>query len=182
MKDQAARLRELMNYGTMKQPRPPVPKADQTRIIAVASGKGGVGKSNLVANLAIALSQKGKKVIVFDADLGMANLDILMGLAPRYTLYDVLYSGKELEDVVVAGPVGVQVIPGGSGIQELANVNPHQQKRLLDSLNQVTGTADYLLIDTGAGISRVVLAFLGAAHEVIIVSLPNLLRLPMLMG
>lgn len=170
MKDQAARLRELMNYGTMKQPRPPVPKADQTRIIAVASGKGGVGKSNLVANLAIALSQKGKKVIVFDADLGMANLDILMGLAPRYTLYDVLYSGKELEDVVVAGPVGVQVIPGGSGIQELANVNPHQQKRLLDSLNQVTGTADYLLIDTGAGISRVVLAFLGAAHEVIIVS------------
>lgn len=170
MKDQAARLRELMNYGTMKQSKPPVQKADNTRVIAVASGKGGVGKSNLVANLAIALCQKGKKVVVFDADLGMANLDILMGLAPRYTLYDVLYGEKKLEDVIISGPAGVQVVPGASGIQELANLNPQQQKRLLDSLHNVAGTADYLLIDTGAGISRVVLAFLGAAHEVIIVS------------
>jgi len=170
MRDQAARLRELVSHSTGKPSPPPVLQTAGTRIIAVASGKGGVGKSNLVANLAIALAQKGKKVVVFDADLGLANLDILLGLVPRYTLYDVLYGRKEMRDVVIEGPAGVRVIPGGSGIQELANVNPQDQQRLLDALREVAGAADFLLIDTGAGISRVVLGFLAAAGEVIIVT------------
>ncbi|HHW08094.1 MAG TPA: MinD/ParA family protein [Clostridia bacterium] len=170
MKDQAARLRELVHDSVKKQSPPPVKQTAGTRIIAVASGKGGVGKSNLVVNLSIALAQRGKKVVIFDADLGLANLDILMGLVPRYTLYDVLYGRKELRDVIIDGPAGVQVIPGGSGIQELANVKPQDQQRLLDALQEVAAAADYVFIDTGAGISRVVVGFLAAAQEVIIVT------------
>lgn len=170
MKDQASRLRELVGRSQEVALGSPIPFETDTRVLAVASGKGGVGKSNLVANMSIALSQQGKKVIVLDADLGMANLDILMGLAVRFTLYDVLYGRKRLEEVVIEGPAGVRIIPGGSGMQELANLASHQQERLLAELKKVSSGADFLLIDTGAGISRIVLAFLGAAQEVIIVS------------
>lgn len=170
--DQASRLRELVNRNAVKNATVPL-EADNTRILAVASGKGGVGKSNLVVNLAVALAQQGKKVVVFDADLGMANVDILMGVVPRYNLYDVLYGKKELNDVIVKGPAGVEIVPGGSGIQELANLAPQRQEQLLNSLQHVAARADYLLIDTGAGISRVVVAFLGAAQEVIIVTTPE---------
>lgn len=169
IKDQASGLREIMGKrqfpsGENKKPQ------KNTRILAVASGKGGVGKSNLTANLAIALASLGKEIIVFDADLGMANIDVLLGLIPKYTLQDVLYGRKELQDIMVETFEGVKIIPGASGLQEITGLGSKRQELLIESLQNVAEEADFLLIDTGAGIHRNVLAFLGAAQEVIIVS------------
>ncbi|MFA5536024.1 MAG: MinD/ParA family protein [Bacillota bacterium] len=169
IKDQAFELRELMNrkqFAPLADER----KGGDTRILAVASGKGGVGKSNLTINLAIALAHQGKKVIIFDADLGMANMDVLAGLIPKYNLQDVLYGKKELKDILIESYEGIQIIPGASGIQEMAGMGQKRQALLIESLQAVANNSDFLLIDTGAGIHRSVLAFAGAAQEVIIVS------------
>lgn len=171
MSDQALGLRELARRFPLQQ------KKEQTtagpRILAVASGKGGVGKTSLVLNLAIAIAQQGKRVVVFDADLGMANIDILLGLIPRFTLYDVFLGHKDIDDILLEGPHNVLIIPGGSGVQELANMDYYQRKRLIESLSSFHDRADYLFIDTGAGISRNVLGFLGAAQEVLLVVTPE---------
>jgi flagellar biosynthesis protein FlhG len=141
-------------------------------VIAVTSGKGGVGKTNLSVNLGITLARMGKRVFLFDADLGLANVEVLLGLTPAYTLYDVLYRGKRLEDIVVSGPFDLQIIPGGAGMQELANLDSSQRARLIDMLSYLR-TAEFLLIDTGAGISRSVLGFVAAAQEVFLVVTPE---------
>lgn len=167
MRDQAARLRELVKKSDLVK-APTVP-----RIIAVASGKGGVGKTNLVVNLAIALAQAGQRVVIFDADLGMANVDVLLGLVCQYSLYDVLQGTKSIEEVMVQGPAGIRLVPGGSGIQELANIDYYQRERLLAAMKELERDTDVLLIDTGAGISRNVLSFISAADEVIIVLTPE---------
>lgn len=143
------------------------------RIIAVTSGKGGVGKTNVVANLAASLTELGKRVVVLDADLGLANIDVLLGLTPRFHLGHVLYGDKKLTDIMVAGPGGFRIIPASSGLQRLAELTLDQRNYLVKSFADLNGDADYLLIDTAAGISTNVLHFLRSVPEVVVVSSPE---------
>ncbi len=143
------------------------------RILAVTSGKGGVGKSNVVANLALALGRLGKSVIVFDADLGMANLDVLFGVRPTHTLYHVVKGKRDLTEILVPCGVGVKFIAGGSGMRELADLDAEGKERLLSALRRLERFADILLIDTGAGISSNVMRFVSAAREVLLVTTPE---------
>ncbi len=143
------------------------------RALAVTSGKGGVGKTSISVNLAISLAQMGQRVTLFDADLGMANAEVLMGLVPPYSLYDVLYGGKTIEEVAVRGPLGINVISGGSGLVEMANLDRERRRYLLDMLSRAGRDDDFLIVDTGAGIGKNVLGFVAAAKEVIVVITPE---------
>jgi flagellar biosynthesis protein FlhG len=145
----------------------------QTRVLAVTSGKGGVGKTNFVANLAAGLTELGNRVVVLDADFGLANLDVLLGLNPRFHLGHVLYGKKKLTEIMVEGPGGIRVIPASSGLQCLAELTLQQRNYLVQSFAELEGDADYLLIDTAAGISSNVLHFLLAAPEIVVVSAPE---------
>jgi len=143
------------------------------RTIAVASGKGGVGKTNVVANLAIALRRRGQRVIVVDADLGLANLDTLLGVNTRATLRHVLHGECALRDVIVEGPAGIQIVPAASGFEELTQLTDAQRLLLLEQVDSLDGAFDVLLLDTGAGISPNVLFFAAAAHETMVVVTPE---------
>ncbi|AEF94627.1 Cobyrinic acid ac-diamide synthase [Desulfotomaculum nigrificans CO-1-SRB] len=144
-----------------------------SRVIAVASGKGGVGKTNLVVNLAVELRRRGKRVAIFDADLGMANAEVLLGIVPQYTMYDFLFKGKSIKDIMVCAEQGIYVISGGSGFLELANLDSRSRQRLSQCLQELEDDFDYILVDTGAGISKTVLGFVAAADEVIVVITPE---------
>ena len=146
------------------------PSPAPLRVIAVTSGKGGVGKSNVVVNLGVALAQQGLKVLLIDADLGLANLDILLGLSPQYSIHDVLQLRKTLPEVLVEGPEGLKILPASSGIPDLAELDEYQKMFLLNELDNYSETIDVALIDTGAGISRNVLFFNIAALERIVVA------------
>lgn len=144
-----------------------------THVITVTSGKGGVGKTNVVANLAVALSRAGKEVLVLDADLGLGNIDVLLGLAPRYTLEHVLAGSHHLSDIVMRGPAGIHVLPASSGLPQLTALTDAQQLLLQSELEDVAKTVDVLLIDTGAGISPNVTYFASAAQETVVVISPE---------
>lgn len=137
--------------------------------MAVASGKGGVGKTSLAVNLALSLAGLGQQVTLFDADLGLANAEVLLGILTPYTLYDVLYGEMTIEEIAVPGPLGVKLISGGSGFLELANLDPGRRRKLLIMLDQYCRGQKYVLIDTGAGINKDVLGFTAAAEQVIVV-------------
>ena len=143
------------------------------RVIAVTSGKGGVGKTTLSTNLAVAFTTLGQKVVVIDTDLGTANVDVVLGLKPNYHLGHLISGQKSLTDIALTAPGGFMVIPGGSGLQELTQLSESQFTRVITSFNELDGMADILLLDTGAGISRDVSNFLLAADEVIIVTTPE---------
>lgn len=145
----------------------------ETKVIAVTSGKGGVGKTNFTINLAIALQRLGKQVIVFDADLGLANADVVLGVSPKYNLYHLINGEKGIEEIITDGPEGIKLIAGGSGMQELANLPKKRLQKFVNMLGNLEGQADYLIIDTGAGLSRSVLSFVMAADEVIVVCTPE---------
>jgi len=147
--------------------------AFKTRVITITSGKGGVGKTNIAVNLAISLAQEGSRVILFDADLGLANVDVLLGVTPPLTLYDYLYREVSIEDVLYPGPDGVKIISGGSGILELAQLTISARSKIIKNLSKLEQLADLVLIDTGAGISKDVLAFCAAADEVYVVITPE---------
>ncbi len=138
--------------------------------ITVTSGKGGVGKTSLVANLAICLAQAGQRVIILDADLGLANVDVVFGIRPKYNLIDVLNGDMDIDDIMVSGPYGIQIIAGGSGVMELADIDNEKAERLFNQLRFLEDKTDYLLIDTGAGINKSVISFCQAADQVIVIS------------
>ncbi len=198
--DQAANLRKLVqhtkNTGQESLVVPEVPLPDQSlstfadiknkqmsqnfavtksscRVIAVTSGKGGVGKTNITVNLAIALAKNRQKVIILDGDLGLANVDLVLGIHPKYNLKHVLSGEKRPEEIIVDGPENIRVLPGGSGLYSMANITGEQALKLLKAFSIFENQTDYLLIDTAAGISSNVIDILVAAGEIIIVTTPE---------
>lgn len=145
----------------------------RARVLAVSSGKGGVGKTNMAVNLSLALCKLGRQVILFDADLGLANADLLLGLQPRYNLTHFFQGGRGLADIMCEGPLGLKLIPTGSGIAQLADLGPQERERVLSHFALIEEDADYLVVDTGAGISRNVVSFAQAAEEVLVVTTPE---------
>lgn len=143
------------------------------RVIAVVSGKGGVGKTNVVANLATALGRRGQRVVVIDADLGLANIDTLLGLTPRGTIRQVLSGECGIHDVFVQGPEGVRIVPASRGFEDMTQLTDGQRLRLLEQVDTLAGALDVLLLDTGTGISPDVLFFAMAAQEIMIVVTPE---------
>jgi flagellar biosynthesis protein FlhG len=152
-------------------PTPLIPP--QVQVIAVSSGKGGVGKTNVVTNLAVASARQGRKVMVMDADLALGNVDILLGLTPQYTIEDVLSGQRRLEDVLVTGPEGIQLLPATSGGQAFTQLTHEQQLLLQTAFLELPQTPDLLLIDCAAGISPNVLYFSLVAHETLVLVSPD---------
>ena len=163
-------MREYTETGGNRIERDP---KHRPKVIAVTSGKGGVGKTNIVANLAIAFSKQGKSVLVLDADLGLGNIDVLLGLAPQYTLEHVILGEKRLSEVIFDGPAGIKILPTGSGVEELTALTPEQKLVLLSEFDRLETTIDIFLIDTAAGISSNVLYFSTMAEEIIVVLTPE---------
>jgi flagellar biosynthesis protein FlhG len=146
---------------------------ENIRVIAITSGKGGVGKTNISANLAYVLSKMKKKTLIFDADMGLANIDIILGLSPKYNMHHVLLGEKSLGEVIVPGPGGIKILPAASGIQEMAELSKGQKIALMDELNDLNEGFDFMFIDTAAGITSNVLYFNMAAKEIIVVVSPE---------
>ncbi|MBN2329923.1 MAG: MinD/ParA family protein [Candidatus Omnitrophica bacterium] len=149
------------------------PMQKSTQVIAITGGKGGVGKSNIACNLAIAMAQMNKQVMVLDADLSLANVDVLLGLTPRYNLSHVIRGVKTMKDIMINGPAGVRIIPGGSGVEELTQLNPTEMARLFSAFDGIQPAPDIFMIDTAAGIHPNVMQFLSAADQVIVVTTPE---------
>lgn len=173
MKDQAERLREMANQVRQQIETEMSQRINRARVLAISSGKGGVGKSTLALNLALVLCARGKKVLLLDVDMGLANLDIMLGMVPKYNLFHMIQGKKSLDEVIITGPQGLSIIPGGSGIQELANLPAADLKRLLIELGKLDNDFDYMILDTGAGISLNVTTFLLAADDAIIITSPE---------
>jgi flagellar biosynthesis protein FlhG len=179
--DQADKLRELMSKeswdareesGWAKRV-PGSAGRQRPRVISVTSGKGGVGKTNVVANLALALTLLEKRVLVLDADLGLSNIDVLLGLTPRYTIEHLFSGERSLSEIVVEGPGGMSILPASSGVFDLVDLDPGRKILLLNELDQMVHSVDVLLIDTGAGISSNVMYFNMAAQESIVIVTPE---------
>ncbi len=168
--DQASTLRQIVNARKAAEPAAPERDHGQMRVIAITSGKGGVGKTNIVVNLCIALTKLGRKVFLLDADMGLANVDVLLGLTPKYTLEHVLKGQKGINDIVLEGPHGIRLLPSSSGMSELSEMNFEQQMFLFRELSQLDEQIDYLFIDTGAGVSSNVLRFNASANEILVIA------------
>lgn len=170
MSDQAAVLRQIVEKRGMMA-RSGV--AEHCQVLAVTSGKGGVGKTNLAVNLAIALRRQGRRVAILDADFGLANVDVFMGLTPGYHLGHVVEGIVPLRAIVMQGPEQIDVIPASSGIQEMTDLSGPRREQILGQLNQLLGDYDFVIIDTAAGISHNVLSLLEFSRRVIVVLVPE---------
>lgn len=165
--DQASQLRKLIESRRKEISR------NRVKIITVSSGKGGVGKTNTSVNLAIQLKRLGQRVVILDADFGLANVEVLFGIAPKYDLSDIIFNNKCLKEIMTRGPLGIEFISGGSGIQELTSLSEQQLEQMVIKLSELDYLTDVIIVDTGAGISNSVLKFLEASDEVIIVTTPE---------
>lgn len=175
--DQADTLRKLARSKKVKETRSsseaPAENRRPTKVISITSGKGGVGKSNVAVNLSLALAKLGKKVLIIDADLGLANIDVLLGVNPEFNLNDVFAGKKELGEIIIEGPGGIKILPAGSGVQEYTRLGQEERLMLLNELDLLDEDFDYVLIDTEAGISDNVAYFNVAAQEIVVVVSPE---------
>ena len=156
LEDQATGLRRMV-------------KPEPVRVIAVTGGKGGVGKTNVSVNLGIGLAELGRRVLLLDADLGLANVDVMLGLHAEHNLSHVLNGERSLEEILVEGPRGMRVVPGASGLQHMSELSPTEHAGLIHAFSEVANSVDVLIIDTAAGISDLVVSFSRAAQEQIVV-------------
>jgi flagellar biosynthesis protein FlhG len=179
MKDQAEKLRQMANRIFMpidKLPRGRIIKnsvSKKPRVITVTSGKGGVGKTNFTVNLALALTNFEQHVLVIDADLGMANVDVILGCWAPYNMMSLLTDDLNINDIIIDGPRGIKFLSGGSGVHELANLSQQDLEKVIKKITLFDDWADIILVDTGAGINRNVINFVMAADEVIIITTPE---------
>jgi len=164
---------KLAKKGTALSKEPEQGRKSNTRVIAITSGKGGVGKTNIVANLGFAMTQLNKKVLIFDADLGLGNMDVLLGLTPRHNISHVAMGTMNMSDIAITGPGNMKILPASSGIESLTHLTDQQRVRLLSSLERMLDSVDIFLIDTGAGISSNVMYFNSSAQEIIVVVSPE---------
>lgn len=166
MSDQAEKLRNIIKAQNQVRPQ-------AARVITVTSGKGGVGKSNTAINLAIQFRKMEQRVIILDADFGLANIEIMFGTVPKFNLYDLIYQGKNIRDIITWGPMEIGFISGGSGIVGMANLNRDYLNYIIQNLVELDSMADVIIVDTGAGISDAVLEFLVASNDVLLVTTPE---------
>ncbi len=167
MTDQAETLREIMRQRGRESD-----DARKTRIITIASGKGGVGKTNIATNLSLAYAAMGQKVVLMDADLGLANVNVVLGIIPKYNLYHVIRKQKQMRDILMDTDYGIQIVAGASGFAKIANLTEDERQSFIEELQQLSH-ADVIIIDAGAGVGNNVLAFVAAADEAIIVTTPE---------
>ncbi len=168
MQDQAEQLRQMMRGrsaggGSVR---------NRTRIIAVSSGKGGVGKTNISTGLAIAYAKLGKKVILLDADLGLANVNVVMGIIPKYNLYHLMERQRSIKDIILDTEYGVKIVAGASGFSKIANLGEEEREYFIEEMSQLS-SADIVIVDTGAGVSDNVISFISAADDAVIVTTPE---------
>lgn len=178
MMDQAEKLRQVIDNLKLKQAVIQMPVTAplvkrSARVITVTSGKGGVGKTNVTINLAIALSEQGLRVVILDADFGLANIDVLFGIIPQYTLVDVIKNKKSILEILSDGPRNVKFISGGSGVEDLVKLNREQILKFVENMALLDKLADIIIVDTGAGLSENVMSFIMAADEVLLVTTPE---------
>ncbi len=160
--DQAEKLRTIVKKNQQNFPR--------AQVFAVTSGKGGVGKSNVVVNLAVQMQRRGKKVIIFDADFGLANVEIMFGAIPKFNLSDLIYRGKTIQEIITPGPLDIGFISGGSGVMGVNNLSKEQLKFLVSNLSKLDELAEVKIIYTGSGISDNVLEFVMASPEILLLA------------
>lgn len=164
--DQAEQLRNAIKAKNARS-------ISKARVITITSGKGGVGKSNIAVNLAVQLRRLGKKVIIFDADMGLANVEVMFGAIPKYNLSDLIYHGKKIKEIITDGPMEIGLISGGNGITGMSNLSKDQLTRLVNNLIELDELTDFILVDTGAGIANNVMEFVTASPEVLLVLTPE---------
>jgi flagellar biosynthesis protein FlhG len=173
MEDQAEKLREIMRQKNHSYEKPVKTKeAKKTRIITITSGKGGVGKTNVSVNMALAYARLGKKVVVLDADLGLANVNVMLNMIPKYNLYHVIRKQKTMKEILVETEYGISIVAGASGFSKIANLTESERQYFIDELETLS-SADIIIIDTSAGVSSNVLDFVAIADDTVIITTPE---------